>query len=427
MNAEIISVGTELLLGHTVNTDASLVARELAPAGIGLLYTCTVGDNPGRLRAALQTALERSDIVITTGGLGPTGDDLTKETVAAVAGKKLVMDRASMERIERYFQGRSLGETQKKQALLPEGCTVFPNDVGTAPGCGFRTASGKLVAMLPGPPSELVPMLRNYAVPFLAAGGHAAIVSHMVHVFGLGEGHVAEQIADLCAGANPTCATYAKECEMFVRVTARAQTPEQAEALCGPAVAELRKRLGAFVYGVDVASLEEAVVRLLTERRLTVATAESCTGGLVAKRITDIPGSSEVFHLGAVTYSNKAKQKLLGVPEATLRQYGAVSPQTARAMAKGVRALAGADFGLGVTGIAGPGGGTPQKPVGLVYLALSDGENVWVREMHGNTRRKGRGYQREMAASNALDMVRRRILNLGGIEDAAYSREKRGG
>ncbi len=426
MNAEIISVGTELLLGHTINTDASFVARELSAAGIGLLYACTVGDNPERLRSALETALTRSDIVITTGGLGPTGDDLTKETIASAAGKKLAMDETSMEHIRQYFQGRALGETQKKQAMLPEGCTVFPNDNGTAPGCGFKTDSGKLVAMLPGPPSELIPMLKHYAVPFLAGGGKAAIVSRMVHVFGLGEGNVAEQIEDLCACPNPTAATYAKDGEMFVRVTARAESAEQAAALCEPVVAELKRRLGDCVYSVDIESLEETVVRLLTEKRLTAATAESCTGGLVAKRITDIPGSSAVFRMGVVTYANEAKTKLLGVPEDILRQYGAVSPQVARLMAQGIRKLSGSDFGLGVTGIAGPDGGTSEKPVGLVYLALCDGENTWVREMRGNTH-KGRGYLRFLAASNALDMVRRRVLNLGGMEEAAYSREKRRG
>ena len=426
MNAEIISVGTELLLGHTVNTDASFVARELSPAGINLLYACTVGDNPERLKEAVETALRRSDAVITTGGLGPTGDDLTKETVAACAGKKLAEDAASMKHIEEYFKGRLLSPTQKKQAMLPEGCTVFPNEVGTAPGCGFRSANGKLVAMLPGPPSELVPMLRKYAVPFLLKSTeHAAIVSRLVRVFGLGEGYVAEQIADLCEKANPTCATYAKDGEMFVRVTARADTEEHAAALCAPVVEDLKARLGDFCYGVDVESLEEAVVRLLAERKLTVATAESCTGGLVAKRITDIPGSSAVFHMGAVTYANEIKTKLLGVPEDILARYGAVSPQVARLMARGVREASGADLGVGITGVAGPDGGTPEKPVGLVYLALSDGKDVWVREMRRVGCTKGRGYVRFLAASNALDMVRRRVLGLGGIEDAAYSREKR--
>lgn len=428
MNAEIISVGTELLLGHTINTDASFVARELSPVGINLLYACTVGDNPERLKTAVDTALQRSDIVVTTGGLGPTGDDLTKETVAAAAGKKLVMHQESMERIKRYFQGRDLGETQKKQAMLPEGCTVFQNDVGTAPGCGFRTESGKLVAMLPGPPSELIPMLKNYAVPFLLKGTeNAAIVSRIVRVFGLGEGYVAEQIDDLCSKENPTCATYAKDGEMFVRVTARAENTEKAKAMCEPVVEDLKKRLGDYCYGIDVESLEEAVVRLLTEKHLTVATAESCTGGLVAKRITDIPGSSAVFHMGTVTYANEIKTKLLGVPEEILKQYGAVSPQTAKRMAQGVRERSGADYGVGITGIAGPDGGTPEKPVGLIYLALSDGQNVWVREMRGGARGKGRGYLRFLAASNALDMIRRRVLNLGGMEEAAYSREKHKG
>lgn len=425
MNAEIISVGTELLLGHTVNTDTSFVARELSAAGIGLLYSCTVGDNPERLKSAVETALQRSDILITTGGLGPTGDDLTKETVAACTGKTLVMDESSMQRIEKYFEGRALGETQKKQAMLPEGCTVLPNDIGTAPGCGFRAKNGTLVVMLPGPPSELVPMLKNYAIPFLLkAAGNAAIVSRNVHVFGLGEGYVAEKIDDLCAGENPTCATYAKDGEMFARVTARAESTEKAAALCEPVVAELKKRLGNFCYGTDVESLEEAVVRLLAEKHQTVATAESCTGGLVAKRITDIPGSSDVFHMGVVTYSNDIKTKLLGVPEEMLEKYSAVSPQVAKRMAQGIQERSGADYGIGVTGLAGPGGGTPEKPVGLVYIALSDGKDVWVRTMTHTVRSKGRSYIRLLAASNALDMIRRRVLNLGGMEDAAYSREK---
>ena len=427
MNAEIISVGTELLLGHTVNTDASFVARELSPAGINLLYACTVGDNPERLRTAVQTALSRSDAVITTGGLGPTGDDLTKETVASCAGKRLVMNRESMAHIEHYFAGRALGETQKKQAMLPEGCTAFQNRCGTAPGCGFRTENGKLVVMLPGPPSEMIPMLKHDAVPFLMQGRtDASIVSRMVRVFGLGEGYVAEQIRDLCENANPTCATYAGNGEMFVRVTARAENQEKAAALCAPVVDGLKKRLGEFCYGVDVGSLEEAVVSLLSERGLTVATAESCTGGLLAKRITDIPGSSSVFHMGAVTYANEVKTQLLGVPKEILDRYGAVSPQVAKRMAAGIHDRSGADFGIGITGLAGPGGGTPEKPVGLVYLALSDGKDVWVREMRRTTTGKGRGYIRYLAASNALDMIRRRVLNLGGMESAAYTHEKRG-
>ena len=425
MDAEIISVGTELLLGHTINTDTSYVARELSALGINLLYSCTVGDNPQSLKDAVNDAFSHSDIIITTGGLGPTGDDLTKETVASAANKKLVMHEESMERIKRYFKGRALGETQKKQAYLPEGCTVFQNDVGTAPGCGFETENGKTVVMLPGPPSELVPMLKNYAVPYLNRRHGMAIVSRMVHVFGLGEGFVAEKIADLTECGNPTAATYAKEGEMFVRVTASAENSGKATKMCEPVVEELKKRLGEYVYGTETESLEETVVKELEKAGKTVSTAESCTGGLLAKRITDIPGASEVFHMGAITYSNDIKTMLLGVPEDTLKEYGAVSPQTAKAMAQGVREKSGADFGIGVTGIAGPGGGTPEKPVGLVYISLCDGENTWVRKMEGGGCEKGRGYVRNLAASNALDMLRRRMTGLGGIEKAAYSTEKR--
>ena len=425
MNAEIIAVGTELLLGHTINTDAAYVARELSALGINLLYSCTVGDNPERLKTALETALNRSDIIITTGGLGPTGDDLTKETIARTAGKRLVLHQESMDRILDFFKGRVLGETQEKQAMLPEGCTVFPNDHGTAPGCGFETESGKIMVMLPGPPNELIPMLKNYAVPYLAKDGGAVIVSRIVRVFGLGEGYVAELITDLTDCANPTAATYAKDGEMFVRVTARAKDEATAAALCEPVVEELKRRLGEFIYGIDVESLEEVAVTELAKRGLRLACAESCTGGLLSSRITDIPGASAVFHMGAVTYANEIKTMLLGVPEETLGRYGAVSEQTARAMAEGVRKKSGSELGIGITGVAGPAGGTPEKPVGLVYLALSDGEHTWVRKMSGNSAAKrGRTYIRWLATSNALDMVRRYLFGLGGLEEAAYTAKK---
>ena len=301
MHAEIISVGTELLLGHTVNTDTTFVARELSTLGIDLLYACTVGDNPERLRTALQDALSRSDVVITTGGLGPTGDDLTKETIAEVAGVPLVLHEESRQRIETYFKHRYCGENQYKQAYLPQGCTVFQNDCGTAPGCGVKNADGKILIMLPGPPSELVPMLQNHVMPYLAELSNAVLVSRMIRVFGIGEGAAEEKIADLTTGSNPTVATYAKENEMFVRVTAKASSEQEAAVLCEPLVQEVCARLGDSVYGVDVESLEEVVVRLLAEKGLHLATAESCTGGLVAKRLTDISGASEVFSMGAVT------------------------------------------------------------------------------------------------------------------------------
>ncbi len=412
MNAEIISVGTELLLGHTINTDAAFVARELSAIGVNLLFACTVGDNPGRLRSALEEALGRSDVVITTGGLGPTEDDLTKETIAEVAGAPLVMHEDSLRRLKEYFGSRPMGENQRKQAMLPEGATAFPNEVGTAPGCGVRTAAGRLIIMLPGPPSELLPMLTKFVMPFLQNGSRAVIRSHMIRTFGLGEGAGALKIADLVGAANPTAATYAKENEMFVRVTARAESEEAAEALCAPVVEDICRRYGDVVYGVDAENLESVVVRLLGERNMHLATAESCTGGLLAKRITDVSGASQVFDLGLVTYANEAKMRLLGVPAALLEQYGAVSEPVARAMAEGVRRVSGSELGIGITGVAGPTGGTPEKPVGLIYIALADGTETRVRVMRPLGRVHGREWLRDRATGTALDMVRRYLSDL---------------
>ena len=412
MQAEVLSVGTELLLGQTVNTDTTIVAKALSMLGIDLLYAAVVGDNVKRLEKAVHDALERSDILITTGGLGPTGDDLTKETVAAAAGKALALHEPSYKRLMEYFARGGLSENQIKQAMLPEGCTVLQNDNGTAPGCAFQTAAGKLVVMLPGPPSELEPMLQNYAVPYLAQFQSAVIASHSVHVFGRGEAAVAEMIADLTENSNPTAAPYAKEGEMFVRVTAKAATQAEADALCAPVVEEIRRRVGSFVYSVDVDSLEALVVDALRAVGKTLATAESCTGGLLAKRITDVAGSSDVFEMGCVTYANRVKEKLLGVPHETLEAHGAVSEETARAMAEGIVRASGADIGVGITGIAGPGGGTAEKPVGLVYIALSDGKSTWVAKRQPAGRMKSREWHRHCAASKALDMVRRYLAGL---------------
>lgn len=412
MQAEVLSVGTELLLGQTVNTDTTIVAKALSGLGIDLLYAAVVGDNPTRLENAVKDALSRSDILITTGGLGPTGDDLTKETVAAAAGKKLVLHEPSVEHLRRYFAGGGLTDNQIKQAMLPEGCTVLHNDNGTAPGCAFQTDAGKIVIMLPGPPSELTPMLHNYAVPYLAQFQNAVIASHSVHVYGRGEAAVEQKIDDLTQNSNPTAAPYAKEGEMFVRVTAKAGTQEEADAMCKPVIEEICRRVGNFVYGIDVETLEELVIDELRRAGKKLATAESCTGGLLAKRITDVPGSSDVFEMGCVTYANSVKEALLGVPHETLETYGAVSEQTACAMAEGIVRVSGADVGVGITGIAGPGGGTDEKPVGLVYIALSDGENTWVAKRQPAGRMKSREWHRHCAASKALDMVRRYLAGL---------------
>lgn len=412
MNAEIISVGTELLLGDVVNTDTAIVARALTTIGVNLLHTVTVGDNPERLQQALELALSRSDLVITTGGLGPTNDDLTKETIAKAAGQPLEESPEIRAHIEKYFTGRAISENQYKQALLPRECEILPNDHGTAPGCVCTTPQGKQIAMLPGPPSELEPMLQNYLIPYLQRGRTERIQSHKIRVFGRGEGDVAQQIHAFTETPNPSAATYASEGEMYVRVTAKAASQEEAETLCQPVVQQICDCLGDFVYGVDVDNLEQCVVNALREQHRTIATAESCTGGLLAKRLTDVPGSSEVFEMGAVTYSNRIKSLLLDVPEDILAQYGAVSEPVARAMAEGVRKQAGSDLGVGITGIAGPDGGSAEKPVGLVYLALSDGKQTWVWKMPGGGMVRTRNYYRVRAASTILDMVRRYLSGL---------------
>lgn len=412
MKAEIISVGTELLLGHTINSDAAHVARELAALGIDLLQVHTVGDNPQRLEKALRESLARSEIIITTGGLGPTEDDLTKETVARVTGAPLEEDADSLARLREYFGTRPLSANQYKQALLPRGSLVFPNTVGTAPGCAVPAGDGRFVVLLPGPPSELLPMLQKSVTPFLLGQSGETIVSFMIKTFGIGEGDAALRIASLTGGANPTAATYASDMEMFVRVTAKARNAAAAHDLAAPMVAQVRSLLGDVVYGVDVAGLETVVVEELLRRGETLATAESCTGGLLSKRITDIAGASEVFGFGFVTYANTAKTQLLGVPEELLTAHGAVSAEVAKAMAQGARARSGATYGLGITGIAGPSGGTRQKPVGLVYVALSDAKDTWLRRLLPQGRYLGRERTRRLASSHALDMLRRRLSGL---------------
>lgn len=424
MNAEIISVGTELLLGAVVNTDAALVARALSGLGINLLHTCVVGDNPQRLKEAVETGLSRSDLLIMTGGLGPTTDDLTKETAAAAAGKKLCLHQPSLERIQNYFNEKQVSKNQEKQAWLPEGCHVLQNDNGTAPGCAFQAENGCTILMLPGPPSELEPMLLHYAVPYLRQRQEFTIVSHNVRIYGRGEAPVAQMMDDLMDGENPTLAPYANEGECYLRVTAKAHSQQEADALCQPLIQEIKNRLGGFVYGVDVDSLEALVVDLLAQQGKTLATAESCTGGLLAKRLTDVPGSSQVFHMGVVAYANQVKEKLLGVPHQVLEAHGAVSPETARAMAQGIVRASGSDLGVGITGIAGPEGGTAEKPVGLVYIALSDGKETWVAKRSPIGRTKTRDWHRHCAASQALDLVRRYLTGLPVLAEHEYEGDK---
>ena len=413
MRTEIIAVGTELLLGEIVNTDAPMIAQGLAELGIGVYFQTVCGDNPDRLKSVLEVAKQRADLIITTGGLGPTADDLTKETIAAAFGKGLVRDEESMARLREHFKGRTMTKNNEKQADVPEGCMVFQNDWGTAPACAFE-GEGCLVIMLPGPPRECRPLFREKVMPFLEKRRGGALCSRYVKVFGMGESEMASRLSrQMDTWENPTAAPYAKEGECLVRITAMGKDKEKAFAMTEPAVREVRQVLGGVVYGVDVDSLEQVVVQEMTARGLTLATAESCTGGLMGKRITDVPGASACYLGGVVSYQNEVKENLLGVRHETLITKGVVSEDTACQMAEGVRKALGADIGISTTGVAGPGGGTPEKPVGLIYVGISTKDKTWaVRILRP---RQSRESLRRLASSTAFDLVRR---HLEGLDNA---------
>ncbi|MGI5875912.1 MAG: competence/damage-inducible protein A [Dethiobacteria bacterium] len=386
MHCEIIAVGTELLLGHTVNTNARDIARELSALGIGVFYQSVVGDNEERLADTFSRALQRSDLIVLCGGLGPTEDDLTRETVARVLGLPLERNEEWEKRIESFFRRlqRPMVENNRRQAMVPRGGRLLPNERGTAPGI-FLENKGKKVVMLPGPPRELLPMLKEQVVPLLREGledfGDLAVLhSKILRVIGLGESDLVEKIRVIIAQqGNPTIAPVAKGAEVHLRITARAPTKEQAEVLINQVAMQLRGLLGDHIYGEDDEELELVVARLLFEKGKTLAIAESCSGGLLSHRLTNIPGSSAYFLAGLVTYSNEAKMKLLGVDAQVLETKGAVSAEVAEQMSAGVRLLSKADIGIGITGIAGPGGETPEKPVGLTYIALQARNINYVR------------------------------------------------
>ena len=402
---EILSVGTEILLGDILNTNSRFLSVELAKLGISVLRHTTVGDNAERLSAALRTALDRSDIVIATGGLGPTQDDITRDVCCSVMGFELEYSPEIGEGIRKYFASKSIEmpESNLRQAYVPVGGTVFENHHGTAPGLGLKKG-GKCVVILPGPPYEMAPMYKESVVPYLAEYSEGAIVSHTVRTMGIGESAMAEKVADLIEGSNPTVAPYAKKGEALLRVTAKAETESKAEELCRPVIDEIISRLGGVVYGIDSENIEQRVVELLKENNMTIATAESCTAGYIPKRLTDIPGASEVFGCGIISYSNEIKQQLLGVKKETLDRFGAVSEQTAREMAAGVRRVSGADIGISVTGIAGPGSDGTDKPVGLCFIAL-DAEDMKICEKI-ETGKNDREYNRYVNASRALNLAR---------------------
>ena len=412
--AELIAVGTELLLGNIANTDAQFLSQQLSALGINVYYHTVVGDNPQRLRAAVELAKTRADILITTGGLGPTCDDLTKNVLAACFGKALVFHAPSARRIEGYFRqlhaNRPMTENNYQQAMLPEGCDVLDNDWGTAPGVTFE-AEGVRVIMLPGPPRECRAMFTHRALPYLRKLSDGVIASRTVKLFGIGESAMEAQLRDeMNAMTNPTLAPYAKEGECELRITAHAADEAAAYALIDPVAERLKARFGPLVYGVDVPSLEGAVLALLKEKGLTFGCAESCTGGLIAKRITDLPGASAAFRGGVVSYATEVKHTVLGVDQALLDQYGAVSAPVAAAMAEGARRVLGCDVAVASTGVAGPEADERGNPVGLVYLALAAPEGVWVRKTQQNLRERPR--IRHIAASHAFDLARRYLSGL---------------
>jgi len=406
VRAEVISVGTELLLGQIVDTDAAYLSRLLPQFGIDLHYRVTVGDNQARLADAIRTALSRADIVFTIGGLGPTADDLTKETVAEVVGDEMFLHEESAERLKAFFAARGIEmpAANLKQALIPTRGRILANPLGTAPGAAFEN-DGKVVIVLPGPPREFTEMVDSQVVPYLRefVGETAEVIrSRVLRLAGIGESSAAEKVGDLLDGSNPTVAPLAGAGEVHLRITAKAATASQAEEMIDATDARITAILGNVIFGRDDESLEKVVVRMLIERHLTLATAESCTGGLIGNRITDIPGSSETYQAGFVTYANQAKKEILGVDEQLLSEYGAVSEQVARAMAEGARRVSGVDIAISVTGIAGPTGGTDAKPVGLVWMALAAADETIAFEHRFSGNRMDIKLRASQAALNML-------------------------
>lgn len=409
MRAEILAVGTELLMGQIANTNAQYISSRLPDVGIGVYYHDVVGDNPERLKQCLVLALSRSDIVILTGGLGPTQDDLTKETVAEAVNRRLVLDQESLDKMTAFFTGlnRTMTHNNVKQAYLPEGSIIIRNKNGTAPGCIIED-SDKVIIMLPGPPSEMKPMFEDSVMPYFADKSEFKLVSRFLRIFGIGESAMEDMLIDLIdSQTNPTIAPYAKDGEVTLRITARYEKDSIEEDIITPVEDEIRRRLGDAVYSNDNMNLEEVAAKLLMKSGMTLALAESCTGGLIAARFTEIPGISAVFDRAMVTYSNRSKVEALGVKQETLDQYGAVSEQTAIEMAEGIRRVSSTDMGISVTGIAGPDGGSPEKRVGTVYIAMAHKNGIEAKklELWGSRNRI-----RNVSCLHVFDMLRRYLV-----------------
>ncbi len=409
MRAEILAVGTEILLGDIVNTNAQYIAKRLADLGISVYHQSVVGDNPERLLEAYALAFSRADLVITTGGLGPTKDDLTKEVAFEYFGKESVVHEPSLKILQGHFKdmNRPMTQNNVKQACFPVDVMILPNNNGTAPGCIIEEG-GKIVALLPGPPREMKPMFEESVATYLQKFQQGVLVSKVLRVVGVGESKAAEMLEDILDNqTNPTVAPYAKDGEVTFRITAKVDTYEEGTNLIEPMEAEIRSRLGNNIYGEGDTTLENVLGEMLVSKKLTIATAESCTGGMVASKLINYPGISSVFMEGAVTYSNEAKINRLGVKAETLDKYGAVSSEVAAEMAQGIAKTSGTNIGLSTTGIAGPQGGSEEKPVGLVYVGLCINGEVKTKELRlsGDRQRI-----RERATMQLLDLLRRELL-----------------
>lgn len=411
MKAEIITVGTEILLGDIVNTNSQYLAKELADLGVEVYYQGTVGDNEDRLLQSIEESLNRSDMVITTGGLGPTKDDLTKETAAKFFNQELVLDEKSWNKIEIYFNklGKIPTENNKKQAYFPKDAIILENNNGTAPGAILRKGK-KIIIVLPGPPREMKPMFEESVKPYLKSLTTEILESKTLRFYGIGESSLEEEIIDIIKEqSNPTVAPYAKDMEVTLRITAKATSKEEAINLINPVVHKIQDKVGKYIYSDDDISLEDTVAKILVSKNLTIGVAESCTGGMVSSNLINYPGISSVFMEGCVTYSNEAKMKSLGVKKETLDKFGAVSEETAKEMAEGIAKRHNTNIGLSTTGIAGPEGGSEEKPVGLVYLGIYiNGKTMAKRYVFNGNRQQ----IRLRATKTILNDLRLELINI---------------
>ncbi|BBE31076.1 putative competence-damage inducible protein [Tepiditoga spiralis] len=407
MKAEIISVGTELLLGDIVNTNAQFISQKLSELGFDVYYQTTVGDNEERLKKAIKNAFERADLIITTGGLGPTKDDLTKETIAKYFNKKLILHNESFDKLKFFFKDKKMTENNKKQCYFPEGATIIQNKNGTAPGCIIEK-NDKIAILLPGPPKEMKPMFLNTVFPYLKKQTNEILFSKILRVIGVGESEAETLIKSLIENQNnPTIAPYAKDGEMFFRITAKAKNKMEALELINPISKKIKDILKNNVYAEGNTPIEEVVAKLLIEKNLKISVAESCTGGMVSSKLINYPGISSVFLEGIVTYSNESKINRLNVSKKTLETYGAISKQVAKEMVEGIVKNSNSNIGLSTTGIAGPSGGTKEKPVGLVYIGIYINGKTIIKKLnlHGN-----REKIRSRTTKIILDQLRRELI-----------------